>query len=1240
MGRGDLTTLVRICDLAGRPRGTGFVADERGTVVTSHEAVDGLVGVVLHAPGDRTCLAEADAITPLPEAGLALVRSEGLGMRPLPVSPREQVGTGTYVRLPAGGWREARVLGAAQVTYTATDRFHLVGDALELAIGTDGSDALRLGGEAAGGPVLDAETGAVLAVLGTALQSGRRAAGFALPLRAAGMAQDGPLAELLRRNAATVPAYGHDLNLAAVLELTGTSVGSTGSLGGPSAWSEPVERPDAVREFDAFTALVMGVVGDPGTGRTTELAALAARRAEGPEPAPTVWLRGADLHADDTSVADALARALRQAGRILAASGARSDDLDLVTPAQVARLAHEAARPLLVLLDGPEEMPPLLAHRLPDWTAGTVDWLSACGARMVVACRPEHWELAGALYPEDVLHRPAAPAHRLPPALRIGALTAAEAERARERYGLVAGAVAAADERHPLTLRLLAEVREALPADVPGRPCREDVYSAHLDLLCLRIAVRIAAASRPQLRGPAVRRLAARVAGRVHEAARRCLGPGQGELDRESFEEIFPWRTGWASAVLTEGLLVPAGGGYRFAHEEVADWVQGAHLDLDAALHCLVHRWHVRAPVGLRSRPGASVQGSGQVPPPPVSREWDTRSLPVPRHRIGPVVQALLRLDRVYGPAELSYRLMELVEALDGLEEARRGSAGRSEGAGGEPSARIGGVPGAGEAWPAEGSRWPGGRGGAESARSGGAPEESDARLDDARWWGAHLLGEALLRVPDPGAYMPVLRLLAERITGRSVSRGGPQHLGGLGEFGPWFWERVGVSETQRLHLLRRLLPADGAPGARFGPRYLDAVAARLTADPSAVQPLLCRWFTDATPLPALPGAEVRATVAAAAQALLYAHRSLAVDDLIEALVATAHPRGDELLAALAEDEPSAMCRAVDRWAHAPRPERRFAAATYGPATAPRVTTGTDRELLRYAAIALLGRPDDTTLHGPALALLVRDPHTRSRHLGRALAAFGAGDRRLPADALAAALTTHPEPVLAAFQARMRQPGDGAGEVLRALADVTTPALARRAAALVEEYIDHRPEGAAHAAAYVDRCLEQGPAARATLYPLVSGLLRGRPVQVRSALAPVLAAPGTRVSRQLRAELLGLLLEYEHHESREPAVLDAVLRAAALGCAARAEARTRDLVHHTGLLLVRTPEGATCFDRRLVELAREVPGFAALVAGWLADAPHEWAAVVGPSARRTVETLGSPVPMRTGSCGHGSLRPA
>ena len=53
----------------------------------------------------------------------------------------------------------------------------------------------------------------------------------------------------------------------------------------------------------------------------------------------------------------------------------------------------------------------------------------------------------------------------------------------------------------------------------------------------------------------------------------------------------------------------------------------------------------------------------------------------------------------------------------------------------------------------------------------------------------------------------------------------------------------------------------------------------------------------------------------------------LAVDDLTDVLVASGHPRAGELLTALAEDEPPALCRAVDRWARDERPSLRAAAA-------------------------------------------------------------------------------------------------------------------------------------------------------------------------------------------------------------------------------------------------------------------------------------------------------------------------
>ncbi|PBC85389.1 MULTISPECIES: trypsin-like peptidase domain-containing protein [unclassified Streptomyces] len=1358
------TALVRIRDLAGRTRGTGFLADHDGTVITSHEAVDGAAQLVLQPMADGagggaaggggwTCVVAADAVTPLPEAGLALVRAGGFGphrLTPLPIAAARPT-AGTTARLWAGGWLDGTVVGPGSgVMYTAAERVHLLDDTLELGLCAGGREALRLRGLAVGGPVLDARTGAVLGILGTALHPqapgrgrpgegafGRRAGGFAIPLRAvAEAAPQGALAALLERNAATVPAYGSELNPAGARRLAELSKGSAER---PRLGREPVERPEAAAEFARFeeghgtaAACVLGLVGQPGCGRSTELAGLAARRAQGPGLAATIRLRGADLRSDDDGVRTAVERALRSAGRTVAREGRTAGDPADTTSEDVARAAAAAGRPLLVLLDGPEEMPSALAQgeRLAGWTTATADWLRTTGVRLVVACRPEYWERAGALFPPGVLHRPLRPAPALPACVELGDLTEEEAERARGRYGLPPGAPAAPDARHPLSLRLLAEVGAALTegdgtgrcADEPaglGTPDRHQIFDAYLDLVCLRIAVRLAAGHRPPSRAAAVRRLAAQVAGQVHEAARRCLGPGPGALDRTSFEEVFPREPGWARAVLAEGLLVPAGTGFRFAHEEFAEWLQGAHADLDL--------------------------------------------LPVPGHRVGPAVQALLLLGRREGAVQLTFRLAELV-----------------------PMATA---PGA--------------------APAAGSPA---ARAVDGRWWAAHLLSGVLLRVPDARPYTGVLRLLADRITERSLRAGGFAQTG-LEAFGPWFWERLALADEDRMDLLRRLLPADGPPcgagrraagaeryaetgteaeaeegaagavpsgapsragwpvpspgsspaerlpsssssplpcsssssdpsawsgpsswsdrlpsygppgafdpapgglsssavavdgpgaGHRFAPpprvrvhpaddpasgpdgdgrtdalgaprssparadtdgsasaaapaartrsaaarspRFLDAAAALLCADPQRMQPLLCAWFDDTRPLQR-PGAEdggpahpVEAvpgeiTVATAAQALLHTHRHRALDALTEALVQAAHPRGDELMDALAEDEPAAVCRAVDRWAHDARPERRAAAVSYGLRAARHVTAGADRALLRYAALCLLARSADSAHHGSALALLMGDPATRSRFLDRALARFVAGDPQLPPTVFTAALADHPEPVLTAFRARLI---GGAGPPVAAallcmLARTDAPDLVARVADLVRDCARHCPERAARPVAeFIDRRLERGPAARAALRPLAVELLTGSPVAVRCALAAVVAETGCGDSVALRRELLDALLAQEasyvaphrvHEESeggRDTRVLEALLEAAAEGAERRPAERTRELVHRTGMLLVRTPAGAACFDRRLVELGRRLPGFARRVQDWVMDEPGEWAAVVGPGARATL----------------------
>ncbi|MFE7122253.1 hypothetical protein ACFU99_43180, partial [Streptomyces sp. NPDC057654] len=87
--------------------------------------------------------------------------------------------------------------------------------------------------------------------------------------------------------------------------------------------------------------------------------------------------------------------------------------------------------------------------------------------------------------------------------------------------------------------------------------------------------------------------------------------------------------------------------------------------------------------VRLPSRPGAAPARPEEAGVPAPVRRWGRRAarqrpapapptapprpLPVPRHRIGPVLHALLLLGRRSGPAELARRLAELVHAVDAL---------------------------------------------------------------------------------------------------------------------------------------------------------------------------------------------------------------------------------------------------------------------------------------------------------------------------------------------------------------------------------------------------------------------------------------------------------------------------------------------------------------------------------------------------------------------------------------------
>ncbi|GLW75230.1 hypothetical protein Kpho02_75270 [Kitasatospora phosalacinea] len=1129
--------LLRIRDQQGRLCGLGFVADRGGTVVTAHEAVAGLPRLVLHTPGGQTRVLGPESVDLLPDRGLALLRTAAVGGVPGPPLPigrgpvtgpvaalhqRWEDGTPALARGGPLGRESGRCGDGARV--------RTVPGVLLLDLPVT---------PLAGAPVLDPASGTVLAVLSPRVRAVPGPGVAAVPLAAdTAPPADTPLDRLLARNAADAPAYGRALNLGGALRLTEAQLEAAAA--GPGRIAElaadRVDRPDGLSGEEPQDVLTV-LLGESGSGRTTELAALAVRRAGAARPLPTLWLRGADLAPGDRTLGDPLRRRLAAAARRLG--------VPEVEPGELAALCAAAGRPLLVILDGPEEAPLALSAR---WLTAGLDWLRTHRARALAACRPDGWEQLG-------------PWRAAARALWLGPLTADAAARAGRRYGLPAAFLGPADRGHPLALRLAGELRGAGVHGPVGS--RAELFDGWLDLACLTVARRVALTSvgpRRHRRGgpPApgedarqVRRLAAVAAGRLHEAARLMLGAGDGALPAAEFARLFPEQGGWARAVREERLLVPAGEGHRAGHEEWGEWLQSLHLDLDAALRLVLEEGAAdggpgeagggagpvvpRAPDGARGGPrrpdggaggeggaeegapgggaGAEQPGAGGAgraageagpdgtpaappdgsgPGPAVPLTPDVAGAGVGRCRVGVVAGALRRAGELRGAAALDGWLRRALAALE-----------RSE------------------------------RGG------------------EADWWAGRLLAAGIAGSPEPSAHRELLERLADR-AGRDE------------RFGAAFWAGLPLPVAERVALLGR-----SARGPGRAEVVRAAAAELLAADPRAVLPLLCAWYGEG------PAA------ADLADELLYEHRALALDELTEALVAAAHPRADALLGRLAEREPSALCRAVDRWSHDPRPERHVAAAVHALRTAPHAG-GSGAQLLRLAARTLLAREDEPALHGAALALLVRDPQGRAEHLAAALAAYRAGDPFLTAEVLAGLVAEHPAQVLAAVRERLRVPGARSAEDLRVLDGAADPAVARSGLLLAAELLRGGPEPAAEVARHLDRLLDDGRDGR----PLLDAVLAAEP-PVRAVFVPVLTAPGGG-----REELLDVLLAAE----RDERVLAAVVEALAARHAGHPERRVRELLR---LVAERWP-GA---DAALVRCAGRWAGFARLLASWPADAP-------------------------------------
>jgi hypothetical protein len=552
--------LVRICGPNQATKGTGFFVDNSGTILTCDHVLGQLTETLVQTVDGQHHSAPSASIHRFPEIDLAIITTNLSPTSVLPLDFGYEVGMRVWTKgfqyqssnLTAAFPLRAAISGTTSIRYKTETQLYQLEKVLVLT-------EAEIDEGLSGAPLIDEETGVVVGIVNTTFRKG---GGFALPFLSE-TEYPAPLQEIIGWNRVHIPRYGRFLNTAVAGFLCKSQVRTAlrrlekEGLFLPRLSFERSALREEINRFLQGDALILPIVGEAGTGKTTLLALLASSLFE---KQPCLLLRASLMNPGGKSLQDAVEDALRLSGK--------SFDFE-----RLPKALNTKKRRLLILLDGLNEVPPPVRENITVWIQQSVSWLEEVSAQLIVTSRPSFWDLIKRYFPPQLVYgskgfRPEAnPEDSLLP---VGNFSLEEAKTALRIYGLEQGSITARDVQHPLLAHIYWELSLIAPVTPFGG------FKEFVKRKCERVA--LIADTSPLF----VQHLLSKTAKWMYQSGQYTI-----ELDLFFGQTLFGGERLIGEKLLAENVFAQTPAGLRFAFDELAEFLQGEHVNFEEVLDAI-----------------------------------------------------------------------------------------------------------------------------------------------------------------------------------------------------------------------------------------------------------------------------------------------------------------------------------------------------------------------------------------------------------------------------------------------------------------------------------------------------------------------------------------------------------------------------------------------------------------------------------------------------------------------------